>query len=314
MYVEEKVIKGKKKYFLAHSFREGDKVHKIRKLIGTDLSKEMLEERKRKLEELILEEIGKYKIIQDPLDKELSKEELMFIKNLEIQADFKISHLSEKEWDVFSTNFTFNTNAIEGSKLTSKEVSGILSENQWPEKSKEDIAETYGVKEAIEFIRKTKEHLSVQLLKEIHKVVFKNSKDFAGEFRKPGQEVVVMSSTGRIVHEGAPQSRILGLLQNLVDWYANNKTKYPGIILASVVHNQFENIHPFADGNGRVGRIILNNILIKHGLPPIDIKLENRHEYYACLQEYEKNKNIRQTIEFLLKEYKSTKKEIKFNL
>ena len=239
MYIEEKIIKGKKKYFLAHSFREGEKVHKIRKLIGTDLSKEMLEERKKKLETLILEEIGKYKIIQDPLDKELSKEELSFIKKLELQADFKVTHLSEKEWDIFSTNFTYNTNAIEGSELTSKEVSGILTENKWPEKSKEDIAEAYGVKEAIKFIRETKEHLSVQLLKEIHKEVFKNSKNFAGEFRKPGQEVVVMSSSGKVVHEGAPQSRVLGLLQNLVDWYNNNKAKYPGIILASVVHNQF---------------------------------------------------------------------------
>ena len=234
MYIEEKIIKGKKKYFLAHSFREGEKVHKIRKLIGTDLSKEMLEERKKKLETLILEEIGKYKIIQDPLDKELSKEELSFIKKLELQADFKVTHLSEKEWDIFSTNFTYNTNAIEGSELTSKEVSGILTENKWPEKSKEDIAEAYGVKEAIKFIRETKEHLSVQLLKEIHKEVFKNSKNFAGEFRKPGQEVVVMSSSGKVVHEGAPQSRVLGLLQNLVDWYNNNKAKYPGIILASV--------------------------------------------------------------------------------
>jgi Fic family protein len=248
------------------------------------------------------------------LDKELSKDELSFIRKLELQADFKISHLSEKEWDVFSTNFTYNTNAIEGSELTSKEVSGILTENKWPEKSKEDIAEAYGVKEAIKFIRTTKEHLSVQLLKEIHKEVFKNSKSFAGEFRKPGQEVVVMSSSGKVVHEGAPQSRVAGLLQNLVNWYNNNKSKYPGIILASVVHNQFENIHPFADGNGRVGRIILNNILIKHNLPPIDIKLANRHEYYACLQEYENNKNLRPTIEFLLKEYKSTKKEINSNL
>lgn len=314
MYIEEKIIKGKKKYFLAHSFREGDKVHKIRKLIGTDLSKEMLEDRKKKLEALILKEIGKYKIIQDPLDKELSKEELSFIKKLEIQADFKIAHLSEKEWDIFSTNFTYNTNAIEGSELTSKEVSGILDKNQWPEKSKEDIAEAYGVKEAIGFIRETKEHLSIQLLKDIHKLVFKNSKGFAGEFRKPGQEVVVMSSSGKVVHEGAPQSRVLGLLHTLVEWYNNNKTKYSGIILASVIHNQFENIHPFADGNGRVGRIILNNILIKNNLPPIDIKLANRYEYYACLQEYEKNKNLRPTIEFLLKEYKSTKKELKSKL
>lgn len=312
MYLEKRISKGKTKYYLAHSFREGNKIHKIRKLLGTDLSKEILEERRKKAERLIIEEIGKYQVIQDPLDKELSNEEIAFIERLQRENDFKVYHLSEKEWQTFSKLFTYNTNAIEGSKLTNVEVKDIIEKNKWPkEKSKEDIAETYGVDEAISFIRKTEEHLSLGLLKEIHKVVFKNSKSFAGEFRKKGEEVVVMSSSGVIVHEGAPQSRITGLLDNLIKWYSENKNKYSPLILASVVHNQFENIHPFADGNGRVGRIILNNILIKHNLPPINIELKHRIEYYKTLQEYEKNKNIRPTIEFLLKEYKETKKILK---
>ncbi len=302
MYIEKKVAKGKTKYYLAHSYREGAKVHKIRKFLGTDLNETLLIDRKSKAEKLILEEIEKFSLIQDPLQQELSNEEIDFVKRLEKEADFKIFHLSEK--------FTFNTNAIEGRLLTQKEVSGVIVQGIWPDKSKSDIAEAYGVNEAVKYIRETKEHLSISLLREIHRIVFKNSKDFAGEFRKKGEEVVVMSSSGKVVHEGAPQSRVLGLLNNLVDWYDKNKDKYPALILAAVIHNQFENIHPFSDGNGRVGRIILNNILIKDGSPPINIELKNRIEYYETLQEYEKNKNLRPTIEFLLKEYKNTKKEL----
>ena len=312
MYLEKRTSKGKVKYYLAHSFREGNKIHKIRKLLGTDLTKEILEDRRKKAEKLILDEIQKYNVIQDPLDNQLSEDEITFVKQLEKEADLKITHLSESDWETFSKLFTYNTNAIEGSELTNKEVIGIISANKWPkEKSKEDIAETYGVNDAIKFIRETKEHVSLEFIKELHKIVFKNSKDFAGEFRKPGQEVVVTTALGIIVHEGAPQSRIISLLNELVNWYNKNKNKYPTLILASVVHNQFENIHPFIDGNGRVGRILLNNILLKNGLPPVNIQLKNRNEYYKSLQEYEKNKNLRPTIEFLLKEYKETKKALK---
>ena len=311
MYVEKRKSKKGITCFLAHSFREGGKIHKIRKLLGTNISKEVLEERISKAEKLITDEIEKYRVIKDPLDKELTKEEIDFIKKLEKEANLKVMHLSEEDWRAFSELFTYNTNAIEGSELTNAEVKEIIKKDIWPkEKSKEDIAETYGVNEAINYIRVTKEELSLDLIKEIHRIVFKNSKTYAGNFREKGDEVVVRTSSGIIVHEGAPQPRINALLDELVDWYNKNKRKYPTLILASVVHNQFENIHPFADGNGRVGRILLNFILIKNNLPPVNIELKNRMEYYNTLQEYEKNKNLRPTIEFLIKEYKETKKSL----
>lgn len=311
MYIEKRNFKGKTKYYLAHSFREGDKINKIRKLLGIDLTKEILEERKIKIEKLILEEIEKYRVIKDPIQTELTKEEIEFVERLEKESNLRVVHLSEQDWETFSKLFTYNTNAIEGSELNRKEVKEILDKDVWPkEKTKEDVAETYGVDNAIKYIRQTKDHLSLVLIKELHRIVFKNSKGFAGEFRKPGEEVVVMGKNG-IVHEGAPQSRVISLLNELIKWYENNQSKYPALILAAVVHNQFENIHPFRDGNGRVGRLLLNNILIKNGLPPVNIGLNHRIEYYQTLQEYEKNKNIKPTIEFLIKEYKETKKEMK---
>lgn len=315
MYIEKRKSKKGATYFLAHSFREGGKIHKIRKLIGTNLPKNVLEDYVAKAEKLITEEIERYKIIKNPLDKELSKEEIDFVKNLQKEANLKVIHLSEEDWKAFSELFTYNTNAIEGSELTNSEVKGIIQADKWPkEKSKEDIAEAYGVNDAINYIRSTKEELSLDLIKEIHKIVFKNSKAYAGSFRKIGEEVVVRSSLGTIVHEGAPQTRIISLLRELVEWYHKNKSKYPALILASVVHNQFENIHPFADGNGRVGRILLNNILIKNSLPPVNIDLKDRAEYYHTLQEYQKNKNLRPTIEFLIKEYKGTQKSLKMQM
>ena len=90
-----------------------------------------------------------------------------------------------------------------------------------------------------------------------------------------------------------------------------NRKKYPALVLSAVVHNQFENIHPFRDGNGRVGRLLMVNILLKHGKPPIDIELRNRQEYYKALQAYETQGNLRPTIELMLKEYKSLKLMLK---
>lgn len=310
MHIEERKTKEGIKYFLGHSFREGGKVHKIRKLLGKDLDKKTLEERKQKAEKLILEEIGQYQLIKDPLKEELSKEDIEFINELQDKMELKITHLSGKNWEKFSEMFTYNTNAIEGSELTQKEVKEILEENKWPNKSREDVAEAYGVREAIDYIKETKEEISLNLIKEIHKIVFKNSKSFAGELRKTGQEVVVRDGIGNIVHMGAPQSRVISLLNELIKWYEKHRLKYPGLLLAAVVHNQFETIHPFADGNGRVGRILMNNILLKKGLPPVNIDLKNRKRYYQVLQSYQKKHNIGSTLDFLIKEYKLTKKEL----
>ena len=312
MHIEKRKIKGKTKYYLAHSYREGSKVHKFRKYLGSN--QEKLKERKKIAEKLILEEIHKYNIIRDPLQFELSKEEIKSIKEIESEIPLKIAHLSEKQWEAFSEIFTYNTNAIEGSKLNQKEVKDLLEKDKWPDKSKEDIAETYGVDEAIRFIRGTKEHISIELIKNLHKLVFKNSKPFAGKLRKKGEEVVVMDNKGNVVHEGAPQPRINHLLKELIEWYNKNKSKYPTLILATVVHNQFENIHPFRDGNGRVGRILLNNILIKHNLPPINIDFKNRMEYYVSLNIYETNKDLKPTIDLFMKEYRTLKDKLSAHL
>ena len=96
----------------------------------------------------------------------------------------------------------------------------------------------------------------------------------------------------------------------LLKWCNNIKKEMHPLAIATIFHHKFEKIHPFGDGNGRVGRILLNNILIKHNLPPININLKNRQGYYESLQEYEKNHNLKPTIELYMKEYTSLKKQL----
>jgi len=312
MYLEKRLNKHGVKYYLAHSFREGGKVQKMRVYLGSNLEKKVLLQREARAKELLTQQLNSFKIIRSPLQYKFSKREEELVKKLKRRARLKIMHLSELDWERFTKLFTYNTNAIEGSTITQEEVFDILQQNKWPfSKPKEDISETYGVAKAIKFIRKTKEHLSLNLMLALHKMIFENSKSFAGEFRKKGVEVGIRNAAGNIVHLGAPANRVVPLLTELVRWYNKNKKILPPIVLAAVVHNQFEYIHPFEDGNDRVGRLLMNNILIKNKMPPVNISLDNRKEYYEALRIFQRSSDIRPTIELMIKEYKNLEKRLK---
>jgi len=312
MHLEVRERNSLKKYYLAHSFRVGGNVRKVRVYLGADLSPEDLRLKRKRAETELKERLKERRAIRDPFITALSPFDLKELETLEERGELRVLHLSELDWERFKEAFTYDTNAIEGSLVEAKEVADILRKRKWPEdRSKEDISETYGVAEAVDYIRKTKEHISLKLIKELHRIVFKNSKLFAGKFREKGAEVVVADAYGNVVHRGAPSSQVERQLKQLIGWYSRNKKKYPPLILAAVVHNQFENIHPFQDGNGRVGRLLLNNILLKHNLPPLNIEIRNRSQYYAALQAYENDHNIRPTLELMLKEYRTLKKTLR---
>ncbi len=311
MHLEIREKSGIKKYYLSHSYRIGGKVRKARIYIGENLAGAELEIRKKLAEEKLRHKLEAVKKISDPFKTVLSKSELSVLGGLETKVLVKIARLSEADWERFSERFTYDTNAIEGSAIGQKEVANILERGKWPDKPKGDISETYGVANAIKHIRKCKEHISLPLILELHRIVFENSKPFAGKLRARGIEVVVADGQGNVVHRGAPSTSVRSLLLELCEWYGKNKSKYSPLVLAAVVHNQFENIHPFQDGNGRVGRLLLNNILLRHNMPPLNIELERRFEYYSALQAYEKMHNLRPTIELFLTEYKAMKKMLK---
>ena len=312
MYLEERKTKKGAKYYLAHSFREGGKVQKIRVYLGSNIDKKVLKQRQEKAEQLLRQQLNSFKIIRSPINYKLSKREKSLIESLKRKTKLRVIHLSESDWEHFTQLFTYNTNAIEGSTITQNEVFDILHENKWPmTKPKEDISEAYGVAEAIRFIRRTHKTLSVELMTELHNIIFRNSKAFAGKFREKGTEVGIRDGYGNIVHLGAPSSRVLGLLKELVKWYEINKKEYPAIVLAAVIHNQFEYIHPFEDGNGRVGRLLMNNILIKNHMPPVNISMSSRKEYYETLRIFQNSGDIKPTIDLILKEYKDLEKRLK---
>lgn len=312
MYLEQRKNKGGTKSYLAHSFREGGKVKKIRVYLGSNLEKEVLKQRQEKAKQLLEQQLNSFKIIRSPINYKFSKREEELIKTLKRHARLKIVHLSEKDWEKFTELFTYNTNAIEGSTITQEEVFDILEHNKWPfSKPKEEISEAYGIVEAIKYVRRAKEHISLDLILEIHRLIFSNSKNFAGQFRKKGTEVGIRDGLGSIIHLGAPSSRVVTLLTELIKWYNQNKKKIPPIALAAVIHNQFEYVHPFEDGNGRVGRLLMNNILIKNKMPPVNISMSNIKEYYEVLRIFQRNGDIKPTIDLILKEYKDLEKRLK---
>ncbi|MHB1867433.1 MAG: Fic family protein [Nitrososphaerales archaeon] len=305
-------MKGRKKYYLASSLRAGTKVVKVRVFLGTDLGSEEIKRLAEKKRSELENKVRLAKSIGDPYRTVLSPKEMQEITLFTTRIKVKLAHLSEADWKSFTEEFTYHTNAIEGSTVSRREVKQVLGNDQWPKKSKEEIAETLGVAEAVKYLRSTKDALSLDLIRELHRIVFKNSKLFAGETRqRSGVDVSVVDGLGRVIHSGVPASQVDAMLKRLVRWYHNNSDRYPPFILAAVVHNQFETIHPFQDGNGRVGRLLLINILIKRRLPPLNIELENRNEYYESLMEYQTTGNIRPILDLMLKEYRRLRTALK---
>jgi Fic family protein len=301
MFIEKRRVGKSIKNYLVYSYREKGKVKKIRHYLGLNLTKEELQKAKEEAEQQIKKELEELRT--EIFNFSLTKNQLAKLNKYDRQI--KVHHLQGFDWKTFTEQFTYNTNAIEGSSVQLNEVPEILKKEK--AKDSEEL-ETKGVAKAVDLIRSTKEELSLDLIRKLHKLCFEGSKHFAGQFRNV--EVVIRNGKGNVIHAGAPVSKLNDALKDLVVWYKKNKKKFKPLVLAAIIHNQFEHIHPFQDGNGRVGRLLLNFVLLKNKHPPINISLEDRAEYYYSLQEYSKNHNLRPTILFLIKQYKKTLKQV----
>ena len=299
MYIEKRKAGKNFKYYLVYSYREKNNVKKIRRYLGLNLSNEELTKSGYEAEQEIKKELEQ--LNTEIFNFSLSKNQIEKLNNYD--KKIRIYHL--ENWKKFTEQFVYNTNAIEGSTIQLEEIPEILHKKNV--KDSEEI-ETKGVADAVDFIRNSKEELSLELIKKLHKLCFEGSKHFAGQFRNV--EVVIRDGKGEIIHSGIPVYQLDYALKDLIDWYKRNKNKFKPLVLAAIIHNQFEYIHPFQDGNGRVGRLLLNFVLIKNNYPPINISLEDRAEYYQSLQEYHKNKNLRFTVNFLIKQYKKTLNQV----
>lgn len=302
MYLEKRTVGKSTKYYLAYSFRDKDnKVVKIRRFLGTNLNKKDLDRLSKRAEEIINQQIEEMNV--KLFNFSLTEKQISLLNKYDEKIN--IVHFDDKEWQQFTEEFVYNTNAIEGSSVLLDEVPQILDKKTT--NNSEEI-ETKGVANAINFMRTTKQDLTLSLILKLHKICFEGSKSFAGKLRNV--KVVIRGQNGEIIHSGSPANKVKYELEKLVRWYNKNKKKFKPLVLAAIIHNQFEDIHPFQDGNGRVGRLLLNFVLLKHHYPPINILLKDRAEYYFILQEYQKKDKLLSTLQFLVKQYKKNIRKV----
>ena len=210
----------------------------------------------------------------------------------------------------FMLLFTYNTNRIEGSSLSLHDVRSLIAKPtiRFPDFQKNDVNEALGLYNTINKLimdaKKPSDSLSLSYMLKLHKSVFNKTKSYAGSFRKLGEEVGIYGN-GMLVHKGTNSEQVKEKLEKLID-YHNKELKLikfgsPSefIELAAEFHCEFETIHPFLDGNGRVGRLLFEYILIRNKVNPIDITYDNRSDYYGALRMYQIDKNISSFMQFL---------------
>lgn len=186
----------------------------------------------------------------------------------------------------FREEWTYHSNAIEGNTFSYQETAFFLREGLTVKgKSLREHLEIINHAEAIDFLQDALKFrdLSEDLIKDFHAILFQGVRDLdfqAGEYKKKDNHVLTI--TGEI-HHFASYILVPQMMGQLIQWYAGNKEKHP-VELAALSHHRFVAIHPFPDGNGRVGRLVMNYILMKNGFPPAIIRNENRQEYYSALE------------------------------
>ncbi|MEO8863328.1 MAG: Fic family protein [Candidatus Saccharimonadales bacterium] len=199
---------------------------------------------------------------------ELSKDEILAIR------DISISEIPE---------MVYNSNAIENSTLTLEDTEDILLRDVV--KKDHDIREIYEAKNlanVTEYLLQDQgQVLSIELILNLHKILLTHIRDdWAGRFRRNKEWVRVGT------HIGANPEFTSGLMDELVTSYNKSDDKY---FLDKIAwfHAEFETIHPFPDGNGRIGRVIINQQLMKLGYPPIIIPNKGkRTDYYPAFDAY----------------------------
>ncbi|MDR2044167.1 MAG: Fic family protein [Clostridium sp.] len=184
----------------------------------------------------------------------------------------------------FIVEATYNSNAIEGNTLTLRETALILQAGVTiAEKPIKDHLEAIGYRDAFEFIlRQTDpdEPLTEWTIKQIHSLVLMNDSAHKGVYR--GVPVTIMGA----MHTPPQPYLVQPQMETLLADYGALKREKHIIDAAAEFHLRFEGVHPFIDGNGRTGRLILNLELIKAGLLPVNIKFADRRKYYDCFDAY----------------------------
>lgn len=187
----------------------------------------------------------------------------------------------------FIVEYTYNSNAIEGNTLTLRETDLVLRGLTIDQKPLKDHIEAVGHKEAFEFVSelvKNNEPISERVIKQIHYLVLADKKEDRGVYRRI--PVRIMGAEHDPVQPYLIEPKMEQLLYDFSESTEHIVTKLARF------HIEFEGIHPFIDGNGRTGRLLVNLELMKAGYPPIDIKFTDRIAYYNAFDEYHVKHNL----------------------
>ena len=301
VYIYKKTIGEKKYYYLRASQRKGDKII-VKDIAYLGIS---IEDVKNALEKLPKhsEQIRKaYKTINNFLESnrylekiqglKLKKDKFIeYEKLLELEAcklhfntDFKKNdELTKREiLKNFVIEFAYNTTSIEGNTIKLSEVRSLLEEGLTPKnKTLREIYDLQNTEKVFLSLFELKEEINHELIQRIHSELLENI-DARKSYRIT--EVRVIKAN----FKATPAPYVKADMDLLLKFYYENKNKLHPLVLAVIFHHKFEKIHPFMDGNGRTGRMLLNYILLRNNYPPLIILNKERREYLDVLKKVDK--------------------------
>jgi Fic family protein len=295
VFVLKKKENGTDYYYLAHNQRVSKKKWKsFRKYIGKKLPQQ------KELEKLKKGFIEEFKIQLEKEFKYIDREKLAKVDYIIGEFQEKIEKypwiaLEKIERD-FTIKFTYNTNAIEGNKITLLETAALLNKKITPEgKSLREIHEITNTEKALNYVKSFKGELSKRLVCELHKIIMKNiDEETPGKLRSFD---VAIQGANWLPPRG---KEVKAKFEEFMRWFKENKNKLHPIELAAITHFKFIEVHPFGDGNGRIARLITNFLLIKNGYPPINIKEKNTIEYVKVLQYVQNTQKFKELCNWFL--------------
>jgi len=177
----------------------------------------------------------------------------------------------------FAIEFAYNTASLEGNTITLEEAKNFFETGRTPkDRTLREIYDLQNTKDTLFWLFDHKKDLDNDLIVEVHKKLMKNIDERIGYRTK---DIRVFKSH----FEATLGIYVKTDMDLLLRWYNKNKENLHPFVLATIFHHKFEKIHPFSDGNGRTGRMLMNYILTKAKYPPIVIYKKNRNDYLDAL-------------------------------
>jgi Fic family protein len=219
------------------------------------------------------------------LDARILKRLTSSIAELNRHRPLKASTL-KKLREQFTVEMTYHSNAIEGNRLTLKETLLVLREGVTIKgKNLQEHLEAKNHEEAMNFLfevvdSKKRLTLSHHLIRQLHQLVVKDTESkIAGTYRNT--DVQILGSK----HRPPPGYQVQEQMTKFFEWMTESKSKYHPVEFAALAHHRFVAIHPFKDGNGRTGRLLMNLLLMRNGHPIAIIQKNDRTKYYNALDD-----------------------------